>query len=254
MTCWADFRDWQRSCLKRKELSTEPGWAYDVLGVKPGVSDRELKAAHRDLAKVWHPDRFLHDPRLQEKAQEKLKEINEAYEQLISRNTRRYRSPSRRAEASPVASVPKRRGIGWHWYVAAPLVVFALVFAVTTRSLVRDRLQLLDSPEIVEVNDERPAAPQHDTNQTVRNRPENNLASADEAVSEPAPTNDAVVPVPTVTVSIDPATGLLAKPECPVKTRMTYPSGGEPKGHCTLSHITKPEKETGLKGLAKRIL
>jgi COMPASS component SWD3 len=54
--------------------------AYEVLGVKPGVSNRDLKAAHRDLAKVWHPDRFLHDPRLQEKAQEKLKEINEAYE------------------------------------------------------------------------------------------------------------------------------------------------------------------------------
>ena len=58
--------------------------AYEVLGVKPGVSNRELKAAHRDLAKVWHPDRFLHDPRLQGKAQEKLKEINEAYELLIS--------------------------------------------------------------------------------------------------------------------------------------------------------------------------
>jgi curved DNA-binding protein CbpA len=63
--------------------------AYELLGVKPGVSNRELKAAHRDLAKVWHPDRFLHDPRLQEKAQEKLKEINEAYELLISGKTPR---------------------------------------------------------------------------------------------------------------------------------------------------------------------
>ena len=58
--------------------------AYELLGVKPGVSIRELKAAHRDLAKVWHPDRFQHDPRLQEKAQEKLKEINEAYDLLSS--------------------------------------------------------------------------------------------------------------------------------------------------------------------------
>ena len=74
-------------------MNTDLGWAYDVLGVKPGVSDRELKAAHRDLAKVWHPDRFLHDPRLQEKAQEKLKEINEAYEQLLTRNTRRPAPP-----------------------------------------------------------------------------------------------------------------------------------------------------------------
>ncbi len=61
-------------------MSADLSKAYELLGVKPGVSIRELKAAHRDLAKVWHPDRFLHDPRLQEKAQEKLKEINEAYE------------------------------------------------------------------------------------------------------------------------------------------------------------------------------
>ena len=65
-------------------MNTELSKAYELLGVKPGVSSRELKAAHRDLAKVWHPDRFLHDPRLQEKAQEKLKEINEAYDLLIS--------------------------------------------------------------------------------------------------------------------------------------------------------------------------
>ena len=47
---------------------------YALLGLSPGASPLELKAAHRDLAKVWHPDRFLHDPRLREKAQEKLKE------------------------------------------------------------------------------------------------------------------------------------------------------------------------------------
>ena len=71
--------------------------AYDLLGVKPGVSNRELKAAHRDLAKVWHPDRFLHDPRLQDKAQEKLKEINEAYELLISGKVPKA-APSRSVE------------------------------------------------------------------------------------------------------------------------------------------------------------
>jgi hypothetical protein len=57
-----------------------------------------------------------------------------------------------------------------------------------------------------------------------------------------------------VTVAIDPESGLLATPSCPVKSRMTYPSGSEPRGHCTINHVVKPEKETGLKGLAKRIL
>lgn len=56
---------------------------YHVLGVEPGASLEELKEAHRDLVKVWHPDRFGDDPRLQRKAQEKLKEINEAYEQIL---------------------------------------------------------------------------------------------------------------------------------------------------------------------------
>ena len=39
------------------------------------------------MAKVWHPDRFGHDERLQKKAQEKLKEINEAYEAQIGQDS-----------------------------------------------------------------------------------------------------------------------------------------------------------------------
>jgi len=55
---------------------------YEILEVKSGASLEEVKRAYRDLVRVWHPDRFSHDPRLQEKAQEKLKEINDAYEKL----------------------------------------------------------------------------------------------------------------------------------------------------------------------------
>lgn len=239
-------------------MSTNPGWAYDVLGVKPGVSDRELKAAHRDLAKVWHPDRFLHDPRLQEKAEKKLKEINEAYEQLLTRNTRRYPPPPpRRPATAPAANAPqapRRRGVGWHWYVAGPLVVFALVFSFLTRSLVREVVpQQLESTEIAETTPQQLQPSQPDTNHPSRNRTGNNLAPPAETETETA-TNEVIPAVPTVTVAIDPETGLLATPACPVKTRMTYPSGSEPKGHCNLTHITKPEKETGIKGIAKRIL
>jgi curved DNA-binding protein CbpA len=55
---------------------------YEILGLKPGATEEQIKQAYRDLAKVWHPDRFPNDPRLQEKAQEKLKEINLAYDYL----------------------------------------------------------------------------------------------------------------------------------------------------------------------------
>ena len=55
---------------------------YQVLGLKPGATFEEVKTVYRDLVKVWHPDRFSHDERLQLIAQEKLKEINGAYKML----------------------------------------------------------------------------------------------------------------------------------------------------------------------------
>ncbi len=58
------------------------GRYYEILELQPGASREEVKRAYRDLVKIWHPDRFSHDPRLQQKAQDKLKDINEAYERL----------------------------------------------------------------------------------------------------------------------------------------------------------------------------
>ena len=75
---------------------------YAVLGVRPGASALEIKTAYRKLVKQWHPDRFVHDPRSQRIAEEKLKEINEAYEAVGSAPSRtaytppspQYRQPS----------------------------------------------------------------------------------------------------------------------------------------------------------------
>jgi curved DNA-binding protein CbpA len=56
----------------------------EILGLKPNASEEEAYQAYRDLANVWHPDRFVGNPRLQKKAEEKLKEINAAYEYIKS--------------------------------------------------------------------------------------------------------------------------------------------------------------------------
>ena len=56
----------------------------EILGLKPSASQEEVNQAYRDLANVWHPDRFVGNPRLQKKAEEKLKEINAAYEYIKS--------------------------------------------------------------------------------------------------------------------------------------------------------------------------
>jgi curved DNA-binding protein CbpA len=57
---------------------------YEILGLQPGASLEQVKEAYKDLVKVWHTDRFAHDARLQQKAQAKLKDINEAFERLQS--------------------------------------------------------------------------------------------------------------------------------------------------------------------------
>jgi DnaJ-domain-containing protein 1 len=56
----------------------------ELLGLKPGASKEEVNEAYRDLASVWHPDRFANNLRLQKKAEERLKEINAAYEYIRS--------------------------------------------------------------------------------------------------------------------------------------------------------------------------
>ena len=55
---------------------------YETLGLNDNASVDEIKLAYRDLVKVWHPDRFTHDPRVQKMAEGKLKEINLAYEKV----------------------------------------------------------------------------------------------------------------------------------------------------------------------------
>jgi hypothetical protein len=60
-------------------MSLDPVQAYRLLGLAPGASLDDVKTAYRDLAQVWHPDRFPENDRLREKAQLNLQRINEAY-------------------------------------------------------------------------------------------------------------------------------------------------------------------------------
>ena len=57
---------------------------FEILELKSGVSIAEAKHAYKDIVNVWHPDRFADNSRLREKAEEKLKRINVAHDQVIA--------------------------------------------------------------------------------------------------------------------------------------------------------------------------
>ena len=54
---------------------------YSILGISPNASPDEVKKAYRELARKYHPDNYQNNP-LADLAEEKMKEINEAYDTI----------------------------------------------------------------------------------------------------------------------------------------------------------------------------
>lgn len=90
--------------------------SYRLLDLDPRASDEAVKSAYRDLTKVWHPDRFAHDPGLRRKAEEKLKAINDAYDAIREARENGWGQP---------AAAPSSRELMWRYRFWS--VTFALV-------------------------------------------------------------------------------------------------------------------------------
>lgn len=56
---------------------------YQILGISPSASDDEVKKAYRELSRKYHPDSYVNNP-LADLAEEKFKEVQEAYSQIMN--------------------------------------------------------------------------------------------------------------------------------------------------------------------------
>lgn len=64
---------------------------YEVLGLKPGATQEEIKKSYRNLIKQYHPDQYGDNP-LKDLAEEKMRDINAAYDALTKNAGNTYSS------------------------------------------------------------------------------------------------------------------------------------------------------------------
>jgi molecular chaperone DnaJ len=59
------------------------GDPYQILGIARTATDDEVKKAYRELSRKYHPDSYVDNP-LSALAEEKFKEVQEAYDRIIN--------------------------------------------------------------------------------------------------------------------------------------------------------------------------
>lgn len=156
--------------------------ALRLLDLEPAqATATELRQAYLDLVRVWHPDRFGADTRLQLKAAGRLSEINLAYEFLLANPIQPIAPggeghPGHRptwgvapstvssAAATPRTSRSRRRaGRALGQFGIAAAIVATLIFIATPRPGQRDSAPVRHADTLLQAQsarDVRPAASQ----------------------------------------------------------------------------------------------
>lgn len=78
--------------------------ALHILGLNDDASADDIKIAYRETVQILHPDKFAGNEKLQTRATEQFKRLQEAYELLCSNTGRRGRSGSDGSRGSSAGS------------------------------------------------------------------------------------------------------------------------------------------------------
>ena len=82
-----------------------------TLSLDSTASFDEIREAYQDLVMVWHPDRFMQNPRLYKKAEAKLKQVNQAYTYLKNQRSRAAKGhQASSVDSQPAAPSPPTSG------------------------------------------------------------------------------------------------------------------------------------------------
>lgn len=116
--------------------------ALDVLGLSSGATAAQIKESYRDLVKVWHPDRFGSDPRLSQKAEEKLQQINDAYRVLMDPSKSDSTGPNAVRRPAGTSTAPNQKSarlnrstVGWvGGGLGIAAAILATLFALSHRA------------------------------------------------------------------------------------------------------------------------
>ncbi len=82
---------------------------YQILGIDKNATDEQVKDAYRELARKYHPDNYADNP-LSDLASEKMKEINEAYDEIMSRRKNKQKKTNNNYQ-STASDFPEVRSL-----------------------------------------------------------------------------------------------------------------------------------------------
>ena len=116
---------------------------YKVLGVSPNASEEEVKSAYRQLVKKYHPDNYADSP-LADLANEKMQEVNEAYDMIINRLRANGQSSSQGSNASGGSYYGGQQQSGYGGYGG---------YAGQTSGQMNDIRRLIQQNRLVEAED-----------------------------------------------------------------------------------------------------